>query len=84
LNLGWIYPVIREDGQLWIWSPQLEWLWMSESSFTNSFAWSLSSGNWIFFNFDSTLPVPRIFDYGTGTWSLFDKNIKLNQEDSLF
>ena len=84
LNLGWIYPVIREDGQLWIWSPQLEWLWVSESSFTNSFAWSFSSGNWIFFNFDSSLPMPRIFDYGTETWNLFDKNTEQSQEDSLF
>ena len=84
LNLGWIYPQIREDGELWIWSPQLDWLWLSESSYTNSFVWSYNEGNWIFFNFDSTLSPALVYHYATGSWSEFDKNLALSPEESLF
>ena len=36
------------------WSPQLEWIWIEQSSYSNFFVWSSDDNNWLYFDFDST------------------------------
>ena len=72
LNLGWIYPGNLDNGSLWVWSPQLKWVWIEESTFTNSFIWSNLEANWFYTDFTSNF-APRIYRYSTEEWSVFDK-----------
>ena len=82
-DLGWVFPEPQSDGSLWIWSPQLEWLWVEQATFSNSFIWSVDDGNWLYFDFDST-SGPRVHKYLSGEWSSFDKNQAIDLEDSVF
>ena len=82
-DLGWVFPEAQSDGSLWIWSPQLEWLWIEQATYSNSFIWSVDDGNWLYFDFDST-SGPRVHKYLSGEWSSFDKNQAIDLEDSVF
>jgi len=81
--LGWIYPTVQADGSIWAWSPQLEWIWIEQSSYSNFFVWSSDDGNWLFFDFDSNTG-PRIFKYLTEEWSNFDRDAAIDPVDSVF
>jgi len=72
-NLGWIFPETQSDGSMWLWSPQLKWLWLNSDSFTKQQSWAATDENWIYFDFES-LPSPRFFRYKDEKWSSFDKN----------
>ena len=82
-NLGWIFPKAQSDGSLWIWSPQLEWLWLEQETYSKSFIWSADDGNWLYFDFDGT-DGPRIHKYLTDEWSAFDRDQAIDLEDSVF
>ena len=82
-NLGWIFPETQSDGSIWLWSPQLKWLWLNSDSFTKQQSWSATDENWIYFDFES-LPSPRFFRYKDEIWSPFDKNQEVSILDSLF
>jgi outer membrane protein assembly factor BamB len=82
-NLGWIFPKTQSDGSLWVWSPQLEWLWLEQDTYSKSFIWSADDGNWLYFDFDTT-GGPRIHKYLTDEWSTFDKDQAIDLEDSVF
>ena len=82
-NLGWIYPQPQSDGSLWIWSPQLEWIWLEQGTFSNAFIWSGDDNNWLYFDFSSATG-PRIYKYLTGAWSAFDRDKAIDPLDSVF
>ena len=82
-KLGWIYPTVQSDGSIWAWSPQLEWIWIDQSSYSNFFIWSLDDNNWLFFDFDSSAG-PRIYKYLTEEWSAFDRDAAIDPVDSVF
>ena len=82
-NLGWIYPSVQSDGSIWAWSPQLEWIWIEQSSYSNFFVWSSDDNNWLYFDFDST-EGPRIYKYLTEEWSSFDRDAPIDPVDSVF
>jgi outer membrane protein assembly factor BamB len=82
-KLGWIYPTAQADGSIWAWSPQLEWIWIEQSSYSNFFIWSSDDGDWLFFDFDSNTG-PRIFKYLTEEWSDFDRDATIDPVDSVF
>ena len=82
-NLGWIFPETQSDGSIWLWSPQLKWLWLNSDSFTKQQSWSATDENWIYFDFES-LPSPRFFRYKDEIWSPFDKNQEVSILDGLF
>ena len=82
-NLGWIFPETQSDGSIWLWSPQLKWLWLNSDSFTKQQSWSATDENWIYFDFES-LPSPRFFRYKDEIWNSFDKNQEVSILDSLF
>ena len=82
-NLGWIYPETETDGSLWIWSGQLEWLWMDASSFANKYAWSARDNDWVYFNFESESGA-KVYRFNNETWETFDKNKIVSIEDTLF
>ena len=83
LQLGWVVPSIYEENNIWLWSPMLDWLWLDSKTFPNYFAWSLSENDWIYFDFENA-SASRIYHYSDETWSVFNKNVKLKLEDSLF
>jgi hypothetical protein len=68
---------------MWLWSPQLKWLWLNSDSFSKQQSWAATDENWIYFDFES-LPSPRIFRYKDEKWSPFDKNQEVSILDSLF
>jgi hypothetical protein len=68
-DLGWIYPYFSENS-FWIWSPDLKWLWISSSTYTNSFAWSENEKNWIYLDFENS-SGPRIYSYQKTAWQGF-------------
>ena len=82
-NLGWIYPEIQTDGSLWVWSAQLEWLWMDSTSYATSHAWSAEDNDWVYFDFLSD-PGPRIFHFNNESWDTFDKNKIISVSENLF
>ena len=82
-KLGWIYPSAQADGSIWAWSPQLEWIWIEQSSYANSFIWSSDDGNWLFFDFEYSTG-PRIYKYLTEEWSNFDRDGSIDPMDSVF
>jgi outer membrane protein assembly factor BamB len=82
-KLGWIYPNAQADGSIWAWSPQLEWIWIEQSSYANSFIWSSDDGNWLFFDFEYSTG-PRIYTYLTEEWSNFDRDGSIDPLDSVF
>lgn len=82
-KLGWIYPTAQVDGSIWAWSPQLEWIWIEQSPYANSFIWSSDDVNWLFFDFDSDTG-PRIYKYLTEEWSNFDRDATIDPVDSVF
>jgi len=65
-DLGWIYPYFSENS-FWIWSPHLKWLWISSSTYANSFTWSENEKNWIYLDFENSFG-PRIYSYGKNAW----------------
>ena len=81
-DLGWVFPNKESENFIWLWSPQLEWLWLEKTSFPNSFAWSLTENDWIFFNFKSS--PPSSFHYNEEVWKTFDKDREVNVLESLF
>ena len=81
-NFGWIFPESQNDGSLWIWSDQLKWLWLSASSFSESYAFSSEENDWIYFDF--TFGNEMYFSVKSDSWLLFDKNKKTSILDSLF
>ena len=68
-DLGWIYPYFSENS-FWIWSPHLKWLWISSSTYANSFTWSENEKNWIYLDFENSFG-PRIYSYGKNAWQGF-------------
>lgn len=68
-DLGWIYPYFSENS-FWIWSPHLKWLWISSSTYTNSFAWSENEKNWIYLDLKNS-SGPRIYSYQKTAWQGF-------------
>ena len=32
-KLGWVFPSQENESDLWLWSPQLEWLWLEKETF---------------------------------------------------
>jgi hypothetical protein len=83
ISLGWIYPEPEKDGSIWVWSGQLEWLWMDASSYANKYAWSAKDNNWVYFDFESENGV-KIYRFIHETWETFDKNKIVSIEDTLF
>ena len=81
-NFGWIFPESQNDGSLWIWSDQLKWLWLSASSFSESYAFSSEENDWIYFDF--TFGNEMYFSVKSDSWILFDKTKKTSSLDSLF
>ena len=81
-DLGWVFPNKESENFIWLWSPQLEWLWLEKTSFPHSFAWSLSENDWIFFHFKST--PPSSFHYNEEVWKTFEKDRELDVLESLF
>ena len=71
-------PTVQSDGSIWAWSPQLEWIWIDQSSYSNFFIWSLDDNNWLFFDFDSNAG-PRIYKYLTEEWSSFDRDAAIDR-----
>ena len=71
-DLGWIYPDLSKSS-IWIWSPQLKWLWIDSSTYTNSFTWSENEKNWIYLDFQNN-SGPRIYSYEKNTWQVFFKD----------
>lgn len=82
-KLGWIYPTAQSDGSLWAWSPQLEWIWLEQSTFSNFLVWSSDDNNWLYFDFSSA-SAPRIYKYMTEKWSSFDKDSTIDLVESVF
>ena len=82
-SLGWIYPEPETDGSIWVWSGQLEWLWMDASSYANKYAWSAKDNNWVYFDFESENGA-KIYRFINETWETFDKNKIVSIEDTLF
>ncbi|MDA8824124.1 PQQ-binding-like beta-propeller repeat protein [Opitutales bacterium] len=82
-NLGWIYPEIQTDGSMWVWSAQLEWLWMNSTSYATGHAWSAEDNDWVYFDF---LPDsgPRVFHFNNESWDTFDKNKIISATENLF
>ena len=72
-DLGWVYPQIQSNGSIWLWSPQLQWIWVNASSYTKYFAWSATENNWIYFNFQLTLDS-QLYSYHTSTWRIWNKD----------
>ncbi|MDC0547403.1 PQQ-binding-like beta-propeller repeat protein [Opitutales bacterium] len=72
-DLGWVYPEIQSNGSIWLWSPQLKWIWMNSSSYTKHFAWSATENNWIYFNFQLTLDS-QLYSYQTSAWRIWMKD----------
>jgi uncharacterized repeat protein (TIGR02543 family) len=68
-DLGWIYPYFSENS-FWIWSSHLKWLWISSSTYTNSFAWSENEKNWIYLDLKNS-SGPRIYSYQKTAWQGF-------------
>ena len=82
-SLGWIYPESETDGSLWIWSGQLEWLWMDASSFANKYAWSAKDNDWLYFDFESESGA-KVYRFNNEKWEAFDRNKIVSIEDTLF
>ena len=82
-NLGWLYPESQTDGSLWIWSPQLKWIWLSSSSYSDNYGWSGNDNNWLYFDFISEAGA-KIYNFKNETWSEFDKNQAISIIDILF
>ena len=77
------YPETQSDGSLWVWSAQLEWLWMDSTSYATSHAWSAEDNDWVYFDFLSD-PGPRIFHFNNESWDTFDKNKIISVSENLF
>ena len=73
INLGWIYPEIQTDGSIWLWSTQLNWLWVDSVSYSKYYAWAAMDNDWIYFDF---LPEtgPKVYHFNNETWNDFDKS----------
>ncbi len=82
-KLGWIFPAAQSDGSIWAWLPQLEWIWLEQSTFANFLVWSSEDKNWFYFDFSSA-SAPRIYKYKTEKWSNFDKDNAIDLLESLF
>ena len=82
-NLGWLYPESQTDGSLWIWSPQLKWIWLSSSSYSENYGWSGNDNNWLYFDFTSE-SGSKVYNFKIESWSAFDKNQAISIIDSLF
>ena len=83
INLGWIYPEIQTDGSIWLWSTQLNWLWVDSVSYSKYYAWAAMDNDWIYFDF---LPEtgPKVYHFNNETWDEFDKSKEVSLTETLF
>jgi hypothetical protein len=83
INLGWIYPEIQTDGSIWLWSTQLNWLWIDSVSYSKYYAWAAMDNDWIYFDF---LPEtgPKVYHFNNETWNDFDKSKEVSLTETLF
>ena len=82
-NLGWIYPEIQTDGSIWLWSTQLNWLWVDSVSYSKYYAWAAMDNDWIYFDFQSETG-PKVYHFNNETWNDFDKSKEESLTETLF
>ena len=53
----------------WYYQPEMGWMWTSDIAFPYIFKSGINgqSGNWMYFNDQSTKPI-RMYDYGRSKW----------------
>ncbi len=66
---AWLFPAAETTASLWLFAPDMNWLWTSESVYPNIFRNDDSA--WLFYLLDSTNPR-WFFNFSTNQWESHD------------
>jgi len=64
-NLGWLFPESSQDGSIWLWSNEHNWLWTRKDIFPFAYRWDDS--NWLYFHLRSDGSF-HTFNYATESY----------------
>ena len=70
-GLGWLYPSPSDNGGVWLWKENMDWLWTDSDKFP--YLYSETKGSWMYYY--GTVQQKRLFfDYGNGEWITLDES----------
>ena len=64
-HLGWVYASPTDDGSIWLWSAEHNWLWTRKDIFPFAYCWE--DTNWLYFFFRPSGSF-HIFNYATESY----------------
>jgi hypothetical protein len=78
-GLGWLYPSPSDNGGVWLWKENMDWLWTDSDKFP--YLYSETKGAWMYYY--GTVQQKRLFfDYGNGEWITLDESTTDESEGS--
>ncbi len=66
---GWLFSEAEDADSIWLWSPELLWLWTREAAYP--YLYRNFDQAWLFYLQGSTNPR-WFFNFGTGSWEALD------------